>query len=148
MKLIDCYYGVDLSSSSLQLSSNFRLSVLPTIRNLTIEENGRKINETDLKRFLLYSSKCQTLESVKFYSCLMPQSLHPKFVSTLRLKTCQVSWYPRGGLGVLYTLCPYSGLWKLFGSSRKMTDKEYQMEVQKFTSRYGKKTEQTCDKHS
>ncbi|KAJ8018927.1 hypothetical protein HOLleu_42802 [Holothuria leucospilota] len=90
--LNNCYSTVDLRGGNhLQLKSNLSIPVLTTLNNLSIWEEGREITSEEFTGILQYSSKCQALRELMFWSCLLPPSRQAESVSVLRSRNVKVT---------------------------------------------------------
>ncbi|KAJ8048625.1 NACHT, LRR and PYD domains-containing protein 14 [Holothuria leucospilota] len=123
----DCFGKVDSSTGSIQLTSNLCVPVLNSLRELVIEERGREITVEEMAGILKYPVMSQKLQELRFYDCLLPQTVKGEHLSLLRSKGVQVFWRPDHQFVLNLT----SGSWEDEDEREPMTTEQYQKEADK-----------------
>lgn len=107
--LVDCCKCVDDLTSNIQLHSNVYLPALTTLKQLWIQESDKTFSLKETAGILQYSSRCTSLEVVRFYNCILPKTVTTDSLTDLRPRDVQVLWISYIGT---WRLNLETGLWK------------------------------------
>lgn len=112
--------SVDVSQSSLIMTSNRRIAKLQNVKDLSLYEDGRDLTEIEIKDIVLYAAECVNLKTLIFRSYTLPEYfIDSSALTMLQCNNINVLWLSRCDLW--YRLNLQSGHWEsFFGGTKKM----------------------------